>query len=202
VPGSAAAERGRQARERLLRVAAELIAERGWTAVSTRMVAERAGVAPGVVHYHFATLPALLRQAALGAMSAVVDQLGPVLAGASSAEEALEVLLGALDAYDGTDPVSLLFVEAYLAATRDDELRAALAGLIQAFRDQLADRLVERHVADPAATAAVLTAAIDGVMLHRAFAADLTAARVGPVLRRLITSGGAATPTRKAGTTP
>lgn len=201
MPGSAAAERGRQARERLLRVAAELIAERGWTAVSTRMVAERAGVAAGVVHYHFASLPALLRQAALGAMSGLVDQLGPILAGASSAGEALEVLLGALEEFDGTDPVSLLFVEAYLAATRDDELRVALAGLIAAFRDRLADVLATRQVSDPATTAAVLTAAIDGVMLHRALTADLTAARVGPVLRRLIATE-ATPPIRKAGTTP
>jgi AcrR family transcriptional regulator len=182
----AAAERGRRAREHLLRVAAELIAERGWSAVSTRMVAERAGVAPGVVHYHFGSVPALLSEAALGVMRGLVGQLGPVLDGAGSADEVLGVLLGALEGYDGGDPVSLLFVETYLAATRDEALRAALAELVGEFRDRLAGRLAELGVADPAGTAAVLAAAVDGVLLHRALVPGLTAGGVGRVLRRLL----------------
>ncbi|MGH3673909.1 MAG: TetR/AcrR family transcriptional regulator, partial [Pseudonocardiaceae bacterium] len=42
-PVQTAAERGREVRLRLLGSAAELIAERGWTGVSTRILAERAG---------------------------------------------------------------------------------------------------------------------------------------------------------------
>jgi len=55
-------------RQRLLDTAAELIAERGWTAVSKRLVAERAGVAAGLVHYHFTSVQALLSAAAVGVM--------------------------------------------------------------------------------------------------------------------------------------
>src|SRR5215218_10063879 len=63
-----AADRGREVRRRLVQAARELVPERGWAAVSTRTVAERAGVAPGLVHYHFASLQALLAEAAVGAM--------------------------------------------------------------------------------------------------------------------------------------
>ncbi|WP_288047924.1 helix-turn-helix domain-containing protein, partial [Nocardia sp.] len=50
------AERGRATRERLLEAAVSLIGEVGWSGVSTRMVAQRAGVNAGVVHYHFASV--------------------------------------------------------------------------------------------------------------------------------------------------
>ncbi len=40
-------------RQRLLDAAAELIAERGWGQVTTRAIAERAGLPHGTVSYHF-----------------------------------------------------------------------------------------------------------------------------------------------------
>lgn len=43
---SPGALRGQEVRQRLLRAAIELIGERGWSAVSTRVLAERAGVTP------------------------------------------------------------------------------------------------------------------------------------------------------------
>ena len=78
---------GDQVRQQLLRTSVELIAERGWTAVSTRILAERAGVAPGLVHYHFASLRALLTEAALGATREAVAGLGVVLAQARTPQD-------------------------------------------------------------------------------------------------------------------
>jgi AcrR family transcriptional regulator len=66
--GSPAAVRGEAVRRRLPAAALELVPERGWPAVSTRVIAERAGVTPSVVHYHFASVQALLVEAVLGAM--------------------------------------------------------------------------------------------------------------------------------------
>ncbi|OJF16028.1 TetR/AcrR family transcriptional regulator [Couchioplanes caeruleus] len=187
------AERGRQARQRLLQAATELIAERGWSAISTRMLAERAGVAPGVVHYHFTSVQALLSEAALQAARSLTAQAGPVLAGARSADEALTVLLAMLDGSGGTDAVSVLFVETYLAAARDEALQSALGEVIAEFRRQLADRLAAHAVPDPAATAAVLAAAVDGVILHRTLLPGPDGSTVATVLRRLLTAGSEAT---------
>ncbi|WP_046470998.1 TetR/AcrR family transcriptional regulator [Allosalinactinospora lopnorensis] len=183
---STAAEQGRAVRRRLLRAAAELIAERGWRAVSTRVLAERAGVAPGVVHYHFTSVQALLTEAAIGAMRDVVDGLGPVLDRARTPAEAVDLLLASLDDYTGNDPASLLFTEAYLAATRDAELRQAVGGVVVDFRRKLAGWLGEHGVRTPEETAAVLAAAIDGFLLHRALEPSLSAATVAPVLRRIL----------------
>ncbi|MBG0564563.1 TetR/AcrR family transcriptional regulator [Actinoplanes aureus] len=179
------AERGREVRARLLRAATELIVERGWTATTTRVVADRAGVAPGLVHYHFASVQALLREAALDTARGLTAQIGPMLAGTRSAGDTVDLLFRALDGYSGTDPASVLLVEAYLAATRDDQLREALAGVITDFRRELAERLADHGVPGPETTAAVVAAAVDGVMLHRSLLGpergDTTA-----VLRRLV----------------
>lgn len=180
------AQRGHEVRQRLLDAAAELIPERGWTAVSTRALADRAGLAPGLVHYHFTSVQALLSQAAVAVMRDVAARTGPLLAAAGDAGQLADALVGSLDAYSGTDPVSVLFVEAYLAATRDPELRDAVAEVITLFRAGLGARLAELGVEEPEATAAVLGAAMDGLVLQRALDPTLSAAVVGPVIRRAL----------------
>jgi AcrR family transcriptional regulator len=179
-----AAERGREVRRKLLDAAVALIAERGWSAVSTRLVAERAGVAPGLVHYHFSSVQALLSEAAVGAMREVSGLLEPALAG--TPEDALSALLSALDPYTGDDPTSVLFTETYLAATRDPALRAEVAEVITEFRAGLGTWFGAHGVAAPEATAAVVGAAIDGLVLQRALDPGLTADTVAPVLTRLL----------------
>ncbi|WP_370947978.1 TetR/AcrR family transcriptional regulator [Amycolatopsis sp. cg5] len=181
-----AAERGREVRRKLLDAAGELIVELGWRAVSTRVLAERAGIGSGLVHYHFASLQALLTEAAIGRMSAAIEEVSAMLDGVRTPEDVLELLMGAIGEYSGQDAESLLFVETYLAATRDEELQKAVAGIVDAFRAKLASALARAGVAAPADTAAVLAAAIDGVLLHRALDSGMTAQAVGPILRRIL----------------
>lgn len=183
---SPSAVRGEAVRQRLVAAAVELIPQRGWTAVSTRVLAERAGVTPSVVHYHFPSVQSVLVEAVLGAMRAVSGGLGPALAAAGTAEAVVEAMVAAVRQYTGTDPMSLLFVEGYLASTRDDTLRAGIAAVLAELRGVIADRLRELGVADPDGTAVVLGAAIDGLLVHRAVAPDATPAGVAAVLRRLV----------------
>lgn len=127
---SPAAERGRAVRERLLNAAAELIPERGWAAVSTRILAERAGVTPSVVHYHFPSLSSLLNEAATSRMRELLAGLNDLLENTRSPADAIETMLASVEECTGADATSLLFIEAYLASTRDDELRERIAGLV------------------------------------------------------------------------
>ncbi len=186
MPAQTAADRGREVRQKLLNAAAELIPELGWNAVSTRIVAERAGVAPGLVHYHFQSLRVLLREAAVGVMRQVLAGTKPMFERAETLDAGVDMMLASLDAYTGSDPTSLLFIETYLAATRDESLRGELTVLVADFRRDLAQWLGERGGETPADTASVLAAAIDGVLLHRALNPELTSAAVAPVLRRLL----------------
>lgn len=178
------AARGEEARRRLLVAALELVSERGWSAVSTRGLAERAGVTPSVVHYHFASVQAVLVEAVLAAMRAVLAEFDAVFERARTPEEAVDAVLGSVEGYTGADPLSLVFVEAYLAATRDEALRRGIGELVDGLRARIADRLGGWGVPDAGAAAAVLVAAVDGLLLHRALSpGEIPAAAV--VLRRL-----------------
>ncbi|MEU2914351.1 TetR/AcrR family transcriptional regulator [Streptomyces massasporeus] len=185
MPGPTNAERGRNVRARLLAAAKELIGEVGWNAVSTRVLAERAGVRSGLVHYHFESLQALLRQAALDEMSHMLDATASLLVGAASAAEGVEAVLYELDRYNGTDPASLLFTEAYLAATRDALLHERMSGLMTGFRTSLAAALARSGHRAPEDAASVIMAVFDGFVLHKGLDPELSAARVAPLLRRL-----------------
>jgi len=173
-------------RQRLLTTAVELIPELGWNAVSTRILAKRAGLAPGLVHYHFESLQALLREASLASMREALRAFDLIFEQADTLEAGLEMLTGALETYSANNRASLLFVEAYLASLRDPRLSQELAGLVVDFRRRFADWLAAHGQMDPAATAAVLTAALDGVLLHRALGPDLTSSVVRQVLGRVL----------------
>jgi AcrR family transcriptional regulator len=181
-----AAERGREVRQRLLSTAAELIPELGWNAVSTRILAQRAGLASGLVHYHFESLQALLREASLASMREALQAIDIVFERAETPEAGIDMLIGAMDAYTGADRASLLFVEAYLASLRDPRLGQELAALLVDFRRRFGQWLAAHGQKDPAATAAVLAAALDGVVLHRAMGPDLTSSAVRQVLGRVL----------------
>ncbi|MEV6267935.1 TetR family transcriptional regulator [Kribbella sp. NPDC051936] len=178
------AKQGQAVRQRLLAAAAELIPERGWSAVSTRILADRAEVTPSVVHYHFSSVQEVLSEAAITAMRQVLAVTDELFTSATTPAAAIDAMLASVAQYDGTDPMSLLFVETYLAATRDERLRAQIAALVTDFRTRVADWLAIHQVAEPAATAAVLAATIDGLLLHRALGPDSAAATA--VLRRLV----------------
>lgn len=183
------ADRGREVRARLLASAQELVSEVGWNAVSTRNLAERAGVRAGLVHYHFESLPALLRQAAIEGMRATLDESAVSLTHADNPADGIEALLTGLDRYAADDPTSLLFVEAYLAATRDPLLRTQMADLMLGFRRDLVAVLERTGHPSAEATAVVVLAAFDGFMLHKGLDPDLRAATIAPVLRQLAGAG-------------
>ncbi|QFG19887.1 TetR/AcrR family transcriptional regulator [Actinomadura sp. WMMB 499] len=183
-------------RIRLLEAAVAVMAEDGWTAVTSRGVAERADANNALVHYYFGSVDALRRAAVLHALEAEME--GPIAA----ILDAPDVLDGIVTAIadltapratgDGTGPPRLRVVtEALVHGLRDEELRRETAGQLAAFRGALADRLAAlratgglRGDADPAALAVVVCALIDGLLLHavvdpRTDAAAATAGLLG-----------------------
>ncbi|HEY3684711.1 MAG TPA: TetR/AcrR family transcriptional regulator [Streptosporangiaceae bacterium] len=184
----ATAEQGQEVRRRLLAAAAELIPERGWTAVSTRVLAQRAGVTPSVVHYHFPSVAALLNEAVIAVMQGTVAELDGLLGQVRTPADAVDALCASLDRYRGDDALSLLFFEGYLAGTRDPELRERIAGVLDGFGRTFGDWLGTHGVAAPQEVAAVLMAAIDGLVLRRGLGGDLDVTVTATVLRRLLSA--------------
>jgi AcrR family transcriptional regulator len=185
VPKSA--DRGRRTREQLLDAAAQLVGEVGWGAVTTRLVAERAGVNAALVHYHFSSVQELLSTAALQFAEKVLAESADALRAADPAD-GIERMLEELSRYTGTDPESLLLAEALLASHRLPELRTSLAVLVAGFRARVADWLRGADVKDADAVALLLGAAIDGLVLHRALDESIDFRVVAGPFRRLVTS--------------
>ncbi|URM93477.1 TetR family transcriptional regulator C-terminal domain-containing protein [Actinomadura madurae] len=160
-------------RLRLLEAAVAVMAESGWAGVTSRVVADRAQANNALVHYYFGSVGALRRAAVMHAVEQELE--GPV-----------EAILRARDVLDGITeavrdltgrtadtPGRRVVMEALVHGLRDGELRAESERQIRVFRDLLASRLAEdraagllRADADPAALAVVLTALIDGLLLH------------------------------------
>ncbi|MGW1186824.1 TetR/AcrR family transcriptional regulator [Streptomyces sp. NPDC002559] len=159
--------RGTETREKIIEAAASLIPELGWGDVSSRRVAERAGVNTGVIHYHVGSIGELRRIAAVRRIRTFfLDRIDGALSLTDPAE-AVETMLRALSANDPRDPELLLLYESLVAASRDDELRAEIAALLAELRQRLCDWFGARGVAHPLTVAVTLTAAIDGYLLQR-----------------------------------
>ncbi|SDT09304.1 TetR/AcrR family transcriptional regulator [Microlunatus soli] len=178
--------RGEAVRQRLLAAAVELIAELGWSAVSTRLLAERAGVTPSVVHYHYSSMRALLNEAVLEMIGRGVAELDRLLATAHTPAEVIDAIFAAADRYTGRDDSTLVAVESTLAGTRDQQLRADLRAALDGFRIRFGDWLAEHRVSDPHETAAVVAASLDGLVLQRALGVELPRPATAAVLRRLV----------------
>jgi len=179
-------ERGQATRAKILRATAALIAEAGWSGFSTRDIATRAGVTQGIVGYHWRSKDDLVRDAALTASAETLAPVYEALDKAPSVRVALERLLELEAAFRDQPQLALLLFETMLQAGRDPQLRDALAAMLRDFRTRLADALDQEGTAEPAATAAALTAALDGLFLHAVVDDQLDVRAAGAALLRLL----------------
>ena len=121
-------------REKLMAAAAELIAELGWGRVTTRAVAERAGLPHGAVSYHFRGKQELLTEAAMFAFARAIP------ADEFAALAGVDGLIGLISAEvadrDAIDPVlSRLMFEAMREAERDAALRERMGAMLTQYRE-------------------------------------------------------------------
>ncbi len=179
-------------RERLLDAAAEQIAEVGWGRVTTRSVAERAGLPHGAVSYHFAGKQELLSEAAV----LVFERAFPIaeIEALASLQEALAVMeMWMGEAESGDLLVAEVGVEAILESARDPNLRGRVDALLRSYRAVLAE-LARRDVAagrsfagaSPQAVATLVAAAADGLFLHARLDPQLDTASAVAALRALL----------------
>lgn len=183
------AARGEAVRERLRSAAVALIAERGWAAVSTRILADRAGVTSSVVHYHYASVQALLVEAVVDVIRGPLAEMESILETARTPAEAVDAIFGSAEDYSGEDPLSIAAIEATLAASRDPALHDQLRDAVDQFRRRFARWLAEHDVPDPEATAGVLIATIDGLLLQRGLGIAAPTTATVAILRRLVSTG-------------
>lgn len=116
-PGRPAADRAGAAREGLLRAARELMTEKGLPGVTVREIAERAGVQPALVNYHFGGKIGLLRSVLTSVSEEMAQRIREVTTGLGSIEERVrELLHGVVEALTANPYAPRLMVEQVLFA--------------------------------------------------------------------------------------
>ena len=165
--------RGAVTRARILAAAVDCLTEGGIDDVRIAKVAERAGTSSASVHYHFATRESLLAEAIEESFAVAGDVRTTTKYGAGGVRERLR---RKVEESLPLDPRRRreweLWVELWLRAVREPELRATSAKvyrqLHRALRELLEEGVADGEfaVADPGAAAERILAAIDGYGLR------------------------------------
>ena len=173
-------------RGRLLRASATLIVELGWSAVTTRAVAERAGVNQALVHYHFGSIGNLRRESVTTRLTPAIQELIDELLDERPLTESIRRVMRLIDGFDLGTETGVLMAETLLQATRDPSVAEAMGGIVGSWSEMLGPRLVvaqQRGVvrADIPSDrlTAVLASFLDGFLIQRmadpGFDADVAA---------------------------
>lgn len=186
--------RGRETREEILRAALRVIAERGISGTTHRAIAEAAGVPAGAPTYYFGSLAALLQEALLLFSHEETARLHELADAVKELDDPDDELLADVfgravaDTHVGQPTLVLAQFELYLEAGRSEEIRAAAAACIAAYRNLAATvlRASGRERADEAAGRFV--ALCDGLGLHQIAdpAPDYATAVLKPALLDLL----------------
>ena len=189
----AASRAGRETRDKILRAAASLIPEVGWSAVTVRLVAERAGVNNALPNYYFGTKEALLVEAAV---AVIYEEYGAALRAieeTGSLSEALHRAFGSLRHVDATSPNLGVLLEVMVQATRDARLRQTLLETARPYLDAVAgmirkgiDRGELASDTDAEALTVILSVMMDGLVLYRLIDRDLDLDRIADAATALL----------------
>jgi DNA-binding transcriptional regulator YbjK len=157
------------ARERILQATLQLIGEQGIGAVTNRAVAERAGVSPGSLTYHFASQTELLRESLLRFVTLEAQRLEALADGLEGTTADLGEVAAAVQAVvqNADRREQLAQMELYLQAARDPELRDVADRAFAAYDGAARAVLTALGVADPEPLVAATIALVDGFELRR-----------------------------------
>jgi AcrR family transcriptional regulator len=160
------------AAERILEAACDLIAAEGIDEVRIARVARRAGASPALVHHYFSTREELLEQALVHSFELAGDGRFEKPAGVrETATEALaRGIRECLPLVGAQEREWVLWVELWLRAVREPELRPVAARLYRRYRDWMVELIAAgiasgefRADVDAEALADVAMALLDGV---------------------------------------
>jgi len=176
--------------QRILGAACDLIAEDGIDEVRIARVAQRAGASTALVHHYFSTREELLEQALIHSFEQAGDERfgGEATEAGTTATGALAQAIRESVPYPGSQRREwVLWVELWLRAVRDPELRPVAARMYERYRDWVAELIgagVESGEFDAGtdvdATAELAIALLDGAGVRALFedpAMDVEAAR-------------------------
>ena len=128
--------------DRILEAACELIAEDGIDEVRIARVAQRAGASTSLVHHYFSTREELLEQALVHSFEQAGDERfgEEVGAGGSAVEGLAAAIRESLPYPGGQEREWVLWVELWLRAVREPDLRPVAARMYERYRRWMTGR--------------------------------------------------------------
>ena len=177
--------------ERLLQAAAEVVSERGMAGLTTRAVAERAGLAPGVVHYHLGSVGALTLRLAEREAAARISRAEALWSAEVTVGERLAARVALIER-DALDGRARIWRELTTAGWADPQVRAVVVAA-----DAAVNAAVVRALAAAApaiglppraveAAAGLICAAADGLELQRLTGSTTAHGELSVWLRALV----------------
>jgi AcrR family transcriptional regulator len=160
--------------QRIVEAMRASVAQRGVAASTFDHVAREAGVSRGLLHYYFQTKERLLAEVVRRDSDLRIGVLERQLAGATSADDFIDLLVFSLEGLVREDPdfVTLVF-ELFTLSRRNEEVAAELAGMLARSRDHVATLLAAKeregvlHLrAAPEAVTDLLFSLADGISLR------------------------------------
>lgn len=179
-----AAAQGTDTRARLLDAAAEVVGAHGWSAATTRAVAEQAGVNKALVHYHFGSIDALLIAAVERVFAREVEAGMVMVLAPEDPADGLVAFGRWLAEHPPRLSADRVLIEALSQATLRNDVRGTILPALARCREDLAARLQRLGSKDGSALAIAVAALLDGVAIHRAIDPDLD---VGAALTAMAT---------------
>jgi AcrR family transcriptional regulator len=165
-----------QTRERILEAAAELISVEGIDEVRIARVANRARVSTSLIHHYFSTREELLTDALMLAFDqAAEERFGadePEIAKRSHTDALAVAIEQCLPEPGPNEREWVLWVELWLRAARDPELRPVAARLYDRYREWMEELIAagaeagEFRTADPGRVADLALGLFDGLGLR------------------------------------
>lgn len=173
-------------REQILAVSWEVLSQVGFEKITTRRIAEAAGINIATLHYHFGSKEAVLTETLRYAQDWADKQMRDAVAGAATAEEALTRAFAHTTKMVLTGPGVLRFDMA-VRAFRDPDARVEALKVYARYEGFVCE-LIEWHVrtggtlADdltPQTLSTFVVAMVDGVVLHYLLSGDRETAERG-----------------------
>ncbi len=151
------------------------VAERGAAGSTFDHVARDAGVSRGLLHYYFGSKERLLVEVVRRDTAIRLEALDAALAGVSTADDFIEIMVRSLEDVVQHDPgyFTLVF-ELFTLGRRNPEIATEMAELMRRSRDLVAERLAVKHAEgvldlaeSPDAVATILMSMADGFALWK-----------------------------------
>jgi AcrR family transcriptional regulator len=165
---------------KLLAGALDCLRRLGLRGTTSRAIAAAAGVNLGAITYHFGSKDELVARALLSAVRGWIEPALEILRrDVDPAERLLAAVEQLRSSFEGAREMLPLYLEALVAAPRNDTLRAGVEALLTEVRTLLSAQLREQRDSgyvpawvDPDAMATLLVSTADGIALHATLEPD------------------------------